>query len=427
MSLAAGAEVELRITALGAMGDGVAELDGQTVRLEGGLPGERWRARLLSHRRDGWDAVPLAALEGSVRAEPPCRHFDLCGGCRLQHAPHELYVAFKRQRVAAALARRGLGEVPVAEPLLSPPGARRRLRLAWLRQGGGTVLGLRQRRSHRIVDLETCPVAAGPLVAALPALRRLLGGLDLFPREGEASLTLTAGGIDLLLDAARQPGLEERRRLADFAQETDAARLSLAIGGAAEIVVAPRPPVVELSGVAVSLPPGAFLQATAEGESALAAGVVAALRPRDRVLDLFAGLGTLSLAALAAGARSVHAIEGEAAACLTLAATHRSGLSTERRDLARRPLAAAELARFDLAVLDPPRSGAVDQARELAGSAIGRIAYASCDPESFARDARILVDGGYVLEHVQPIDQFLWSAEVELVSRFARTGRRRRA
>ena len=409
------------------MGDGIARLGGETVRLALALPGERWRARLASRRRDGWDAEPLARLGGGDRAEPACRHFGSCGGCRLQHAPPGLYAAFKRRRVVEALRRRGLGEVEVADPAVSPPGSRRRLRLAWTRQGARVGLGLRQRRSHAIVDLAECPVAQPRLVAAIAPLRALLGEPGPFAREGEAGLTATDAGIDLLLDAARMPTVEERERLAGRVLDMGLARLALAVGGSIEVIVAPRPPAIVLSGASVALPPASFLQATAEGEAALCAEVVAAMSGRDRVVDLFAGLGTLSLAALSAGARSVHAVEAVAEACGALAATRRPGLSVERRDLARRPLSAAELDRFDLAILDPPRAGAAAQAAELARSKVPRIVYASCDPESFARDARVLVDGGYALGRVQPVDQFLWSAEIELVARLTRPRRRGRA
>ncbi|HMR32098.1 MAG TPA: RsmD family RNA methyltransferase [Geminicoccaceae bacterium] len=427
MTTRPGAEVELEIAALGSMGDGVARLAGEPVWLATTLPGERWRARLLSHRRDGWTAEPVERLTGGERAQPACCHFANCGGCRLQHAPADVYSEFKRRRIVEALRRRGLVETVVAEPVVSPPHSRRRLRLAWTRGSGAVSLGLRQRRSHAVVDLAECPVARPRLVAAMAPLRAMLAEPGPLARQGEASLTDTAMGVDLLLDAARAPTLEERERLAGWAERMNLARLALAIDGVVEIVVSPRPPAVVLSGVAVALPPRAFLQATGEGESALCAGVAAAVRRADRVVDLFAGLGTLALAALAAGARSVQAVEAAEDACAALAAARRPGLSVERRDLARRPLLAAELKRFDVAVLDPPRAGAVAQTLELARSEVPRIVYASCDPESFARDARLLVEGGYLARTVQPVDQFLWSAEVELVATFHRPLRRGRA
>lgn len=426
MTLAAGAEAVLDIQALGAQGDGTANLDGETVRVEQALPGERWRVRLVDRRRGGWDALPLERLAGGERALPSCRHYGPCGGCRLQHAPAAVYAAFKRRRIEAALAHRGLGGVEVAEPLLSPPGSRRRLRLAWSRGGRKAVLGLRGRRSHAVVDLAECPVARPELMALLPPLRDLVAGLDAAARDGEASLTWTDAGADLLLELARPPSLAERQELAAFAARTGLARLATVRGRDTETLISPRRPVVSLAGTPVAVPAGVFLQATAEGEAALAAAVAGLTRPRDRVIDLYAGIGTMAFAALAAGARSVHAVEIAPAACAALSAARARSVTVEPRDLAARPLLAAELARFDLAILDPPRAGAAAQARELAASTVPRLAYLSCDPESFARDARLLVDGGYELGRVQPVDQFLWSAEVELAATFTRPAARRR-
>jgi 23S rRNA (uracil1939-C5)-methyltransferase len=426
VTLAAGAEIVVDIAALGSLGDGVATLDGETVRVEQALPGERWRARLAAQRRGGWDALPLERLAGGERAIPACRHFGRCGGCRLQHAPAPVYAAFKRRRIESALAHRGLDSVEVALPIVSPPGARRRLRLAWSRSGGKVALGLRERRSHAVVDLAECPVARPELMALLPALRELIAGLGAAAaREGEASLTWTDSGPDLLLGLTRPPTLAERQQLAAFAGEAGLARLALAEGDGIETLATLRQPMASLAGTAVPLPAGAFLQATAEGEAALCAVVAALVRSRDRVLDLYAGIGTMAFAALAAGARAVHAVEIAPASCAALSASRVPALSVESRDLARRPLTAAELGRFDLVVLDPPRAGAAAQVRELAASAVPRLAYLSCDPESFARDARALVDGGYDLRHVQPVDQFLWSAEVELAAAFTRPAARR--
>ncbi|MFO1067965.1 MAG: class I SAM-dependent RNA methyltransferase [Geminicoccaceae bacterium] len=419
MSLAAGSLVELAILRLGSQGDGEADFDGQRVRLPLSLPGERWQARLVRRARDGWDAEPVTCLEGSSRAEPPCRHFGTCGGCRLQHLPAAAYTAFKVGRIRTALARRGLADVEIAEPLVSPPGSRRRLRLAWTRAGRRLLLGLRERRSHRLVDLAQCPVARPELVAALAPLRLFLAGESW--AEGEASLTLTPQGLDLLLDLPKPPDAAARLRLTAFAAEAALARIACRSAGEPEPVVVPRRPMLDLDGTAVPLPPGSFLQATAEGEAALRIVVAGQVRKGDRVVDLFAGLGTFAVAALRAGAATVRAVEVDAAACAALTAARVPGIVAERRDLERRPLAGSELARTDLAILDPPRAGAADQVR-LLGEAreLERIAYVSCDPESFARDARTLVDAGFALERVQPVDQFLWSAEVELAAAFRR-------
>jgi 23S rRNA (uracil1939-C5)-methyltransferase len=411
----------VEIRQLGVQGDGVAMLRGQPVRLPLGLPGERWLVRLGSARRGGYDAEPLRRLSEVPRAAPPCIHFERCGGCRLQHLPPEAYAGFKRDRIAEALRRRGLGDVEVAEPLISPLDTRRRLRLAWQRTAAGTILGLRERRSQRIVNLSMCPIARPALVRLFEPLRAILGSLA---PHGEALLTETLAGVDLGLELA-DLDLAARQRLVSIAHEHDLARI--AIGD--EPVVILREPTVIFAGVRVRVPPRSFLQATGEGEAALQAAVASATQASDRVVDLYAGLGTLGLAARAAGATRLHAIEANAASLQALHGTRLPALTVEQRDLDRHPVRAEELRRTDLVLLDPPRAGALASVPGLAQSALPRLVYAACDPGSFARDARLLVDGGFTLERVQPVDQFLWSAEVELVAVFRRStrGRQRRA
>lgn len=422
MSLRQGALVELAIDRLGAQGDGIGRVGGVPVRVPLALPEERWRVRLVANRRDGWDADAIALLEPAARAEPFCRHYPTCGGCRLQHLPVEAYRAHKRRRVADALARRGLRAAAVLPLLACPLGARRRLRLAWARVGKQVVLGLRQRRSRALVDLVECPVAAAPLVAEIAPLRARIAGTPPLGPTGEALLTVTDAGVDLALrpDEPVTPDATARTSLAEHAAARDLARLCL--GG--EPVVVRRPPILVLSGVAVAVPPGGFLQATVEGERALIEAVAAATRRGDHVVDLFAGIGRLGLGALRAGAGTVHAVEADAAAIEALRAANVASLTVERRDLGRRPLSGDELAGFDLAILDPPRAGAPAQVAELARLGPPRIVYASCDPESFARDAATLVAAGYVLGPVRPIDQFVGSAEVELVATLTRPARR---
>lgn len=418
MTLRPGALVELAIERLGAQGDGIGRVGGMPVRVALALPEERWRVRLVAHRRDGWDADAIAMLEPAARAEPFCRLYPTCGGCRLQHLPVEAYRAHKRRRVADALARRGLRDAEVLPVVDVPRASRRRLRVAWTRAGGRVVLGLRQRRSRALVDLVECPVAAAPLVAEIAPLRERIAGTPQLGPAGEALLTATDAGVDLALlpDGLIRLDPVVRASLAEHAAARDLARLC--VGG--EPVAVRRPPILALSGVAVALPPGGFLQATVEGERALIESVAAATRRGDRVVDLFAGIGGLGLGALRAGAGAVHAVEADAAAVAALRAAQAKSLTAERRDLARRPLRGEELAGFDLAILDPPRTGAAAQVGELARRGPPRIVYASCDPESFARDAALLVAAGYMLGPVRPIDQFVGSAEVELVATLTR-------
>ena len=418
MSLQSGACLEVAIDQLGAQGDGLGRAEGELIRVALALPGERWRVRLAARRRGGWDAEPLTLLTPVERAQPFCGHYPACGGCRLQHLPPAAYRALKRRRVADALARRGLHDAELLPVAAAPLGARRRLRLAWTRRGRRVVLGLRRRRSHELVDLVECPVTAAALVAEIAPLRRLLAAMSELGAAGEVLLSATDAGIDLDLrpdGATRLPAMA-RAALAEHATERDLARLC--VGG--EPIVVRRPPIIDLPGAPVVLPPMGFVQATREGEQALCRAVVAATHRGDRVVDLFAGLGGLGRAALQAGAAAVHAVEADPAAVEALRAAPVASLTVERRDLARRPLTAAELARFDLAILDPPRAGAPAQVAELARLGPPRIVYGSCDPESFARDAAQLVAAGYTLGPVEPIDQFVGAAEVELVATLTR-------
>ena len=412
------AEVEVLIEALGAAGDGVATLAGRSLFVPGALPGERWRVRPGA----GGHATPLVCLVSRPRAAPACPHFGRCGGCRLQHLPPADYADFKRRRIVDALQRHGLPGGVVGEPRIGPPAGRRRLRLALAREAGRLVPGLRERSGHAVVPLVVCPVAAPALAALLPGLGAALQQWLARPWPAEASLTLTEAGVDLLLHAARPPTPDERAGVGAFAVRLDLARVAWQAGGPPETLLTLRPPLVRLSGVAVEVPPGAFLQPSRFGEEELVRAVGEWAGTPGRAADLYAGLGTLTLA-LAGHARRLLAFEGEA---LAVAALRRAaggrGVAVERRDLARRPLRPAELA-CDLVVLDPPRAGAAEQCAALARSRVPQLIYASCRPESFARDARLLVDGGYLLEDVRPIDQFLWSAEVELVARFARPAR----
>jgi 23S rRNA (uracil1939-C5)-methyltransferase len=425
-------EVEVAVEALGAGGDGLARDDGTGGRLfvPLALPGERWRVRVDRPVEGGHAAVPLELVgDAAARAEPPCPYFGTCGGCRLQHLPPEAYAAFKRDRVVAALARRGLGDVPVEPVRIAPLHSRRRIRMALVREHGAVRLGYRRRSSRSVIPVEVCPIARPELEALLAPLAAGLGRTLDAPSPLELSLTLTGTGVDLVLHAeGRGPSLSEREGLAALADALDLARAAWATGeGAApEPVAERRRPAVRLGGAEVGVPPGAFLQATEFGETELAAAVLAWAGEGVRsALDLYAGLGTLGLPLAAAGVvRALHAVElnpDAAAALRRAAATRGLPVTVEARDLARRPLLKPELDPFDLVLVDPPRAGlAPDQARELASCRVPRIVYASCDPGTFARDARVLVDGGYRLAAVRPIDQFLFSAEVELAARFER-------
>ncbi len=422
---AGGQELEVTITALGTAGDGIAESGQGRLFVPSALPGERWRVRLEQRLPQGWRTQPLHCVDAVERAPPVCPHFGRCGGCRLQHLPDQAYRRHKRGRIVAALAHRGLPVEPVGELRVTPAASRRRLRLGATRAGGRLVLGLRERGRHRLEPLTVCPIACPELATILLPLGAALGGALLAPEPGEVSLALTTTGIDLLLHATRLPQPSERERLAGVAHALDLARIGWCSGDDAspEPIVTRRQPMVELSTVPVALPAGGFLQATAFGEAELARAAAAWAAGSTAAVDLYAGIGTLTFA-IAAQVRRVRAVEGDGAALVALEAAARAsrlgGIRAERRDLARRPLLAAEFAGCDLAVLDPPRVGAVEQVREIAAARVPKVIYAACSPETFARDARHLVDGGLELRELRPIDQFLYAAEVELVALFAR-------
>lgn len=387
------------VVRIAARGDGVTA-SGRHVAF--GVPGDT----LLD---DG------ALATGPHHQEPPCRHFPDCGGCQLQHADDDAYRAYLVSRVATALAQHDLS-ADILDPYLSPPKSRRRATLRALRVGQSAAIGFNAEKSHRIVDMRECHILRPELFILVAPLRQLMT-VVLEPRKmAEVQLTLTDQGPDLLLKGASGGGLARIEALTDFAMAQRLARLSVDQGFGPEALFEPEPVTVTLSGTPVGFPVGGFLQATEDGETALVSAAQQGLGPADRIADLFAGLGTFSL-----GTRAVYAAEAarDAAAALKRAAP---SITVEHRDLYRRPLTADELARFDGVVVDPPRAGAEAQVRALAASRIARIAYVSCNPATFARDARLLVDGGYRLEWIRPVGQFRWSTHVELAACFSGRG-----
>ncbi|HVR66411.1 MAG TPA: class I SAM-dependent RNA methyltransferase [Verrucomicrobiae bacterium] len=417
-------ECVITIDRLGGQGDGIAMAEGQTVYVAYGVPGDRLRIRLGKPRGQGLTAAILAVEQaGPARQEPPCAHFGRCGGCALQHVVDALYAEWKRGRVVEALRQQGLGEVPVEPLVRTPAGSRRRITLAAQVAKGGAVLGFHAHESHDIVDLRECHVMLPALAALIAPLREMLGRELRAGTKAEVMATVSATGIDLMVRADYQPGRDSRVALADFAGAQKLARISWQAGKEEpEPIALLRTPQVLFGGVAVDPPPGAFLQASAEAEQAMIDLVAAAAGGAKRVADLYSGCGTFTFP-LAKTAK-VHAVEGDKDSLAALAAAARRGslgrITSERRDLARNPLQPDELKPFDCVVFDPPRAGARAQVEMLAKSRVPTVVAVSCDPGSFARDSRILVDSGYRLKSVTPIDQFVWSAHVEMVAVFRR-------
>lgn len=419
---------ETVIARLGGGGDGVADLpDGGRIFVAGALAGERVRARPLKTGRGGDRRAALLEVitPSPDRVAPPCPHATLCGGCRLQHLALPAYAGFVEEKIRFALRGRGLDTVGMSPAELSPPQSRRRIRLAWQRTAAGLVLGMRMARSNRIVDLATCLIARPELVALLPALRPLLAALA--TPTGEVALDRTATGIDVLVIAEQAPGLDDRIRLAAALPDLPGVcRVSWRRTEArnSEPIATASEPITQQGPVRVPLAPGGFRQATDEGEAAMRRFLNRHLGGARHVVDLFGGSGTLGLALDPLPAR-LQVIEADPAVTDALARAlgpgiKGSAITVLRRDLDKDPLSPKELRGVDAAILDPPRTGARAQCVALAASDVPRIGYVSCDPGSFARDARILADGGYHLEAIAPIGQFLWSDAVELAGFFRR-------
>ncbi|MBB6305942.1 class I SAM-dependent RNA methyltransferase [Xanthobacter tagetidis] len=406
--------MELLVTRMGAQGDAVAEGPDGPLFVPYALPGERVAASVAGER-----ARLEAVLDASPeRVAPACRHFGRCGGCLLQHWELSPYLAWKRSLVTEALSRERIA-AEVA-PVVDAHGAgRRRVIFHARHHGAKTVVGFAERKSHAMVDLAECPVLAPDLDQALPAARAVAQALA--PRNKPLDIQVIASATGLDLDV-RGSGPLPPALLMDLAQLAE--RFSLArVTRHGELVLQRTAPVLMMGRARVELPPAAFLQATAEGEARLAAAVAEGVAGAKRVADLFAGIGTFALR-LAESAR-VHAVEGNAPAVAALLKAARAtaglkGVDGEARDLFRRPLLPEELSAFDAVVIDPPRQGAEAQARQLASAKVGRVVYVSCSATSFARDARVLIDGGFRLGRVTPFDQFRFSPHVELVGVFQR-------
>ena len=415
--------ITLDITEIGGRGDGLAELEGQRYFVPFTLPGETVEAEPRDRRGEGTAADLVEVLAPSRhRVAPPCAHFGTCGGCALQHWRPDAYAAWKVELIGRALAQRGVA-APAFEPILAgAPGERRRVDFVLRRQGRRVLAGFHERASPRLVDVGLCVVARPTLAALLAPLREAVPALLPDGAAADAVANETDTGIDLLLRPHRRLDLtlERRQALVALVERADLARVSWGDRASPEPVAVRRTPLLLFGDARLEPPPGTFLQATRRAEYAMRAAVAAWLGDDTRLVDLFAGVGALSLGR--PGRTALFESDRAAVAAADAAARRLGGgrATAERRDLFRNPLTVNELDRFEAVLLDPARAGAAAQVAELARAKVPRIVHASCDPASFARDARTLVDGGYRLEKLLPIDQFLWSPHVELIALFAR-------
>ena len=398
------------IARLGAQGDGIADTETGPVFIPYALPGETVTAARIKDRAD-----LIAILSASPeRVEPPCRHFGACGGCAIQHLEDRAYLDWKRQKVGHAL-RAARIDSEVADIVPCAPGTRRRVTFSARKTERGVIFGFNRAHSNELIDIAECPISLPEIVASLDRLRVLAGMISATPQPFHMTVTATASGLDIAAEGAGKLGEGRRRTVSEFIVREGFARLS--VDG--EIILEPRKPAIMFADMAVPIPPGAFLQATAFAEQTMADLVLGHLSRGKKVADLFAGCGSFALRL--AKKAEVHAVEGDAAALGALDRGFRqaSGLkrvTSERRDLFRRPLTFKELNAFDGVVFDPPRAGAEDQSKQIARSDVPFVAAVSCNPGTLARDLLILVAGGYRVKSVTPIDQFLWSPHVEAVA-----------
>jgi 23S rRNA (uracil1939-C5)-methyltransferase len=402
--------VTVTIAEMGRHGEGITAIGNDSVYVPYVLPGETVRIAREGNRGTLEEIVTTSA----ERIAPFCPAFTLCGGCSVQHWQHDAYRAWKRSLVETALRNRGI-EAPVS-PLMDAHGSgRRRVVLHARRTGSGIAAGFTSLRSHDVFAIDACPILDPALSEALAiarAIAKIAGDCDV-------ELAATETGVDVNVTAERPLSLDLHPKLAAVANDFKLARLSL--GG--EPLATGAPPLVNFGRAKVLLPPAGFLQATRAGEEALAKLVLAATNDARNIADLFCGAGTFALrlaerARVFASDRSAPAV-----AALVRAGRHTAGLkpiTVDVRNLARDPLMPRELSPFDAVVIDPPRSGAEGQAKQLARSVVKTIISVACDPATFARDAALLVAGDYAIESVTPVDQFAWTGHVEIVGVFRR-------
>ena len=408
--------VEITIDELGAKGDGIAYYGGGSLYVPFALEGERVRVTPMGDRGELEDIV----TPSPNRVEPICPLFRTCGGCTMQHMSAEAYGTWKQDLVRDALASRGFDNLDIQPLVATKPGERRRAVLTARLLGRRLLFGYHESRSTRVVDVDHCPLLVPALNALLPKLATYLPLFMTKKKEARITLLATRSGVDLGLDDVKDMrGGQDYLKAVEMAEDLDLARLS----ANGETLLERRPPLLHMGSAQVSPPVGAFVQAEETAEQAMAKLVLESVGDSKRVIDLFCGSGTFALR-LAKKAQ-VWALEGEDAALKSLERAWRfgdklKGIKMERRDLFRRPVLAAEMKKFDALIFDPPRAGAKAQCEEIAKAKLPVVVAVSCNPGTLARDLRILVDGGYKIASVTPVDQFLYSPHVECVVTLSR-------
>jgi len=411
---------DLTIDHIGANGDGIALDEGQTYFVPFSAPGDTLTADVGEARGQGYmTKIQEISVPSPLRVEPECKHFGTCGGCSLQHLEANFIADWKRQRIVDCFSMSGITGIKIHPTISSPAHSRRRVEFVASKRKKGVMIGYHVRRSHQVFDVGDCPLIHPSLFALIKPLRSAFPSL--MPRNSSARITATAtdNGPDVLITAENELSLEVRQILADFAAQNSLARIAWRQkpNDIPEVISAIKPASVQLGDIPVMLAPGGFLQATTAGEEALVAIATEALQNCSTVVDLFAGCGSFTFPL--SRSSKVHAVEGDEE---LISALQRSAnknilpISTEARDLFRRPLFSTELKGYDGLLFDPPRAGAKAQVEEIAESSVATIVAISCDPVTFSRDISYLVSAGYEVEFIQPVDQFLWSPHVEMIA-----------
>lgn len=415
----------LDIVDLGAQGDGIAKPEGRPVFVPYTLPGETVRAIVEDSR------ATLLSIETASpsRIEPVCVHFETCGGCALQHLALDEYRAWKVDILRQTLKHAGLDTACIQPGHFCEPYSRRRAVFSAIKSADGVVLGFQQAMSNQIIDLTECHVVTPAIDAARPHLKRLLDALLPSGLAVHVTVSDTPTGLDIAVDGKLTIGEKRKRTASDLVRQFGFPRLT--VNG--EVIIALRAPMVTFGKAEVSPPPGGFLQAVAAMEAVMAGLVSAHLKKAKKVADLFAGSGTFALRL--AEKSTVHAVEGDAGSVAALdrgfreaAAAGLKPVTVERRDIYRRPMTAQDLKPYDGIVFDPPRAGAEALSKAIAEQPnITRVAAVSCNPETLARDLKVLVGGGFALKSVTPVDQFIWSPHLEAVALLERPKQRDRS
>ncbi|MCC3861314.1 23S rRNA (uracil(1939)-C(5))-methyltransferase RlmD [Pseudemcibacter aquimaris] len=415
---------KVTINEIGGRGDGLAEVDGKTIYIPYTVPGDVIDAKIQGSK----GKLRHIHQKSTERAEPICKHFGKCGGCLLQHINADYYKNWKEGLIRTALAHQGSKDADIAPIKVSPMGSRRRTTFQAIGRGNGNIVfGYAEKGSHNLIDVFECPILAPELVALIGPIKKLISGILDKKEKMSVSLTLAENGIDMMLKGKGDPSLNLRMDLAEFAEKHDLARISWfdtkLKKGQYELLAERKKPYVTFEGNKVYFPSGSFLQATQQGQDALINAMLDGIGDASKVVDLFSGCGTFSIAA--ANSSNVHAVENneEMLTALKLSANQMTGIkkvTTELRDLFKRPLLPHELNEFDAAIIDPPRAGAKHQMEEIIKSDIQKLVMISCNPITFSRDVQSLIDAGFEMGAVTPVDQFLYAPHLEIVSVFTR-------